>query len=952
MTHRSVKIILLISAISLIPSATGFGQYYFGRNKVQYHPFEWQILKTKHFDIYYYPEMEALAEIGASFAEEAYSELQDRMNHNILRRIPLVFYSSQPHFQQTNTLPYLIPPGVGGFFEFIKGRVVVPSDGSLYQFRRVIRHELVHVFQRSYVARVLKDHRIMRFRDAPLWFTEGLAEYWSEPWSTDAEMIIRDGIVNNTIFSIQHMGAIWGTYLMYKHGQSILKYVADTYGEEKILQLLQNMWKEQTFSKVMKLTLGVDYKELSDEWLYHLKKTRFPLMKEKVFPRMVSHRLTKDGYHSLPTFYRQNGKAMVVFVANRNGYSGIYMKPYGADEKDKPEILIKGERGPELESFDIQKSRIDINDQGILAFVTKSGSSDVLHFYNLQQRKEEKTLSFPNLISLFSPSWSPDGKTIVLTGLDIEGKKDLYLVSVSDGSIRRLTDDFYDDQDADWSPDGTQLVFSSDRTDWGKKGCYNLFLYDLEKNQIRYLTFGAWRDRGPSWSPDGKTIAFSSDRDGVYNIWMVQSGESNNGRPILSLYEDGNDVTSPAVLKQLTHFTGSGFYPAWTDSSSLLFSAFENLSFQVFSLDDIPNRLEELEPVNPEPLLRLASVWSYPRYTGERVAEKIRYKKKFSLDFAQSQVVQDPIYGTAGGGQIMISDMLGDEQYYFLIYNNARSRDEFWDSFNLAATRVDLSKRLNYAVGLFRLAGRYFNSYEGFFYENRYGGYASVSYPFNSFERVETSLNIRHSTKDPFTGAPPRKALLISNFVSYTKDNSLWGPTGPLDGGRYNITLGNTVDIRHSNVNFTTLMFDLRRYFRLGYRVCHAVRVWGQFNSGKEALPFFMGGSWDLRGYKLWSLWGTKLALISNELRFPFLDQFYLGFPFGGIGFSSIRGALFLDAGNVWSEEFGDIKGSFGVGIRLRLGGYLVLRLDVGKKTNFKEIYPTTFTQFFFGWDF
>ena len=87
-------------------------------------------------------------------------------------------------------------------------------------------------------------------------------------------------------------------------------------------------------------------------------------------------------------------------------------------------------------------------------------------------------------------------------------------------------------------------------------------------------------------------------------------------------------------------------------------------------------------------------------------------------------------------------------------------------------------------------------------------------------------------------------------------------------------------------------------------------------------------------------------------VRFPFIDQFYLRFPFGGIGFNSIRGALFVDAGNVWDDTFGDIKGSFGFGLRFRFAGYLVLRLDIGKKTNFKEIYPKTFTQFFFGWDF
>jgi outer membrane protein assembly factor BamA len=356
--------------------------------------------------------------------------------------------------------------------------------------------------------------------------------------------------------------------------------------------------------------------------------------------------------------------------------------------------------------------------------------------------------------------------------------------------------------------------------------------------------------------------------------------------------------------------------------------------------------------VQPDSLNKLSGIWAFPKISGVMKSSRVNYKRKFSLDIAQSQIIQDPIFGTSGGGEVLISDMLGNEQYYFLVYNNAQTRSEFWDGFNLAVTRVDLTRRLNFATGLYRLAGLYYNNYEGYFFERRYGGFATVSYPLNKFERLGTSVNIRYSDKNWYSFGQRRKAFLLSNFVSYTHDNSLWGPTGPLDGNRLQITLGNTVDIHHSNVNFTTVMLDVRKYFRLSYRICHAIRVWGQFNQGKEPLPFVMGGSWDLRGYKLWSLWGTKLALISNELRFPFIDQFYMHFPFGGIGLNSIRGALFVDAGNVWDDHFDEIKGSLGFGIRFTLGGYLALRFDIGKKTNFKKIYPKTFTQFFFGWDF
>ena len=90
--------------------------FYFGRNKVQYTEFDWRVMKTEHFDIYYYTEMKDLAERGAHFAEESYSLLQQKFNHTVNARIPLIFYSSHLHFEQTNTTGGFIPEGVGGFF--------------------------------------------------------------------------------------------------------------------------------------------------------------------------------------------------------------------------------------------------------------------------------------------------------------------------------------------------------------------------------------------------------------------------------------------------------------------------------------------------------------------------------------------------------------------------------------------------------------------------------------------------------------------------------------------------------------------------------------------------------------------------------------------------------------------------------------------------------------------
>jgi hypothetical protein len=872
-------------------------------------------------------------------AERSYRDLSVRFRQSISKPIPLILYSTHNYFQQTNTIPYLLPEGVGGFMEFLKGRVVVPFDGSYARLRHVIKHELVHVFTLAKVRTVLRDHGKFQYYLPPLWMVEGLAEYWSRGWDAQAEMVLRDAVISGHLVSLDQMYRINGTFQMYKEGQSAVAFLAQEYGEDKIVRLFENWWKGKKLTQVLEATLGCSLEEVDREWRYSLKKRYYPLMKDYDMPRQVAEQLTFEGSNVKPAVRSVGAHAGgpgIVFMSNRMGYEAVYLLT-SLEGDGEMQRLIRGERNPEFESLHLLRSKLDVSRDDVLAFVSKSQETDVLNLWDMETGRIVRKFQFPDLVSLSSPSWSPGGDRLVFSAANRQGHVDLYLVDADRGDLQRLTADLYDDREPSWSPDGRQLVFSSDRSAQGHQGYRNLYLYHLQDDRIEPLTEGSQNDYAPSWAPDGRRVAFSSDREGVFNIYIQDVGAS---RP---------------QIHRVTNILTGAFDPIWTkDGRTVVFSAYTAGHFQLFQMD-LPDSLES-SALAEKP--KETELWRPERLTAQESPALGMYRKKLSLDIAQSAVSYDPVFGVGGGFQVALTDMLGDHQYYFLINNTASDRRDFLSSFNFGFSYFNLSRRTNLGGGAFHFVDDYFDDYYGWYFERQYGAFVTLSHPFSKFHRAELSTLVKNSDKENYDTGKNRSTVLSSSYLSLIKDTALWGPVGPVDGSRMKLSLGLTWEPYTGRVFNKAVMADLRHYFRISQRICHAVRLAGRISQGVEPQIYYMGGSWDMRGYPRRHFMGRKLMLMNNELRLPVIDNLLVGFPFGNLELQAIRGALFFDMGNAWNEnrslkdDLWAVHGSFGLGLRARVGYFTVLRLDFAKLTDFDRIFPQTEVKFWFGWNY
>ena len=964
-----------------------FNQY-FGRNKVQYEKFDFQVIHTTHFEIHFYPSTKEISlEIGR-LAEAWYIKYSKLLDHTFNEKKTLILYANHPDFQQTQVISGIIDIGVSGVTEGLKSRLIMPLAESLSETNHVLGHELAHVFQYDILNRndTISSESIYNL---PLWMIEGMAEYLSlGPENEMTDTWMRDALYYDTLPTIKQVTNNM-EYFPYRYGHSIWAFIGKKWSDEMIKPLFVRS-AFFGFNAAVEETFGIDADSLSTLW--------HSFLEEKYLSQIQKFGRAEDTGSKLISFDSDAGEMNLSPVISPDGNYIIFLSEkelFSVDlflaDAHTGKIIRKLGSSNSSNHFDalnfVQSAGAWSPDSKRVAFsVVKKGDHKIM-IVDIANGKVKEIISPDGVEAIFSIAWSPGGNQLVFSGSN-GGMTDLYLYDLSKKNVVQLTNDIYADMQPAWSPDGKTITFATDRVDASdtkKPIARNMKIAFIRVKDLSITmmpSFGETKQINPVYSPDGKSLYFITDLHHVSNIYSYEFDSGN-------LYSITNVATGICGLTTLSPALSIAL-----ENGEIVYNVFEHSNYSIYKYkaENAPGKLVTFES-------------EVKNETADKLFENVQsdsfsitpYRPRLGLNYIGNVYAGVGIgasgYGTGAGFVGGISMLFGDLLNYHNVYTVFQANGTFKD---IAGQVIYLNTKRRFQWGglvshipyasastivyadsiqdngtkqpvavIDQIIFRAFEERVAFLARypvsmiNRFDfnlGYSYINFARELYRTVTTPdySNVIDESHEKISAFPDVQLANLS--VAFVGDNSFFGYNEPLKGYRYRIEVEGNV----GSYNFGNLLLDGRYYLRmkpftLAFRAMHFGRYFKDAENNFLG-PLYLGDEYFIRGYSIYSfdysectgsengtcpefdrLLGSKIGIFNIELRLPFTGHERLSLIRSRVFYTTLN--AFFDAGVAWWDYdkpvFSFTKNSIqrvpvfsaGLSLRLNLLGALILEI-------------------------
>jgi len=950
----------------------------------------WQTIETPHFLTHFHAGAERTAREIASIAEEVYGPITQLYQHEPDSKVSLVI---RDHDDYSNGAAYFYDNKI----ELWAPALDFELRGTHGWLKDVVSHEFTHIVQIQTAMKLGRTIPAVYFQwlgyeaerrtdvlygypntivsyplsafVVPTWFAEGVAQY-NHPtftydyWDSHRDMILRMYMLEGKPLTWEEMAVFGknslGNESSYNAGFSIVSYIAEKYGAEKLNDISRALSSvpRVTIDGAVADALGISGEELYQEWK-KAKTEQYQTVGNAVRAERVDGELIeKEGFGNFYPTFTPDGKR-IAYVSNK-----------GKDYFGSSVVCVYDLQTKTSQTLDVQaRSSLSFSPDGKYLYYSKLSRKNGfwaklfdLYRYDIENDKEER---LTHSLRAWNPKISADGKKLAFA-YGSDGTVNLGVCNADGKNVRQVTKFTNGEQvyTPAWSPDGKLIAFGYSADDRQSVAVIN-----EDGSDFKILVQGV-DSRNPVFSRDGQSILYSSAEGGIFNIFSL-------------------DLAS-RTTKQLTNVLGGAFLPTVNSDGDVTYAAYTSTGYKIAYLHQPKPLVLASRLQTPDWILKkfdrtngsVTSVATHAsggsdvvaeRYTTTRgvVGSAMPYRNVYTslsiipiirvdnynprnkgIDvlrpgfyFTSSDVLDRfSLFGGAVINRKMERDIFGVVEYSGaipLLYNLGLSP-------TLSLELYNISRKTDVSFSIFTDVEHTISTDVTY---NLFEFDVSLRHKiFNDFTQLKIGYSLSRYNADissflvPGGGLSPGflNLYLIGNVLSVQvthdgilpsvdKDINPIGRTITLrynyefdkfnPGGEYNIENGVLVP-QYTNPSFHRLEILWNEHLRLPIeKNTLTLSVHRASTLGKKVddfFDFYGGGFIGMRGYPFYGLGGNDIAVLGAAYRFPIWTT--INARFLEFYFTKLYGSVFADYGDAWSgaaPSFSDWKRDAGFEFRL-----------------------------------